>query len=250
MDNTEAAAALRAAPEGGLYRVGRWPDPFSPPPIPSPLPVQGEPVYDGNRFDDATGTFNTLYCASTAEGAYGETIARFRLSPGLMERMDQFLDGEPDEGEPKLYPGEIPEDYFTQRLIGHLEVDGRARFVDTTEANTVDFLTESLPGLLACKSLSKFGSDSLLSPDRSFTRPIATYLHDYFLADPEHGVVGLTYQSTLHKTWECWAIWELASLLTWGETAQPITRDNPELQAAAKLLGVSVAGYSLGYLGD
>ena len=81
-----------------------------PQPLPNPAP---EPIEGGNRWDDAEGRFATVYCASRAEVAFGEVIARYRERAGLLERIDEFLGQRPDpEHDPPLDPGVVPADFF------------------------------------------------------------------------------------------------------------------------------------------
>ena len=89
------ASHALAAPTAGVFRVAAsaWPFAFLPPR--SPLVDDGHPVLGGNRWDDPRASFAT--CASSAEAAFAETIARYRDEPGLLERIDTFLTAAPDE---------------------------------------------------------------------------------------------------------------------------------------------------------
>ena len=84
------------APDAGLWRIARGLDPFSFDPPRSRLPLSDYPILGGNRWDDPDGEFATLYCSTTPEGAFAETIARYRNRPGLLDRIDRFLTGQPD----------------------------------------------------------------------------------------------------------------------------------------------------------
>jgi RES domain-containing protein len=63
-------------PEGGLWRVGRGPDPLSVSPALPPSELDRLNV--GNRWDSALGNYRVLYFGSDLEACYGETLARFR----------------------------------------------------------------------------------------------------------------------------------------------------------------------------
>jgi hypothetical protein len=119
------------APAAGVYRVARSVDVFAfhlPQPLPAPAPA---PIEEGNRWDDAHGRFATVYCASSAEGAFGEVIARYRERPGLLQRIDAFLTGRPDpEYDPLLSPGAVPAEFVDRRWLGHVGIDPAVRFVD------------------------------------------------------------------------------------------------------------------------
>lgn len=71
-------------PRSPLYRVGRLPDPFSPPDWSYARP---DGTF-GGRYDDPRGQrgvppqgrYRVLYFASQPSGAFGETVAQFRPS--------------------------------------------------------------------------------------------------------------------------------------------------------------------------
>ncbi len=75
------------APAHGLWRVGRSPDPLR---FPDPLnPSLLENPTAGNRFDSPTGDYRVCYFATTLDGCFGETLARFRPDPGLRAIADE-----------------------------------------------------------------------------------------------------------------------------------------------------------------
>ena len=64
---------------GVIYRLGRKPDPWSPPDWAS----AGPDGTFGNRFDDPDATYRVLYASSQRFGCFVETLARFRVDPKL-----------------------------------------------------------------------------------------------------------------------------------------------------------------------
>ena len=132
-----AGSRALAAPRAGVHRVSRSINVFAfrtAAPLPNPASV---PIHDGNRWDDAQGNFATVYCASSAEGAFGEVIARYRERPGLLQRIDAFLNQPPDpDYDPLLTPGVVPAEFFDGRWIGHSTVDVDVRFVDVDDPAT------------------------------------------------------------------------------------------------------------------
>ena len=70
------AVAVVRAPSGGVWRIGRAPDPLS---ASGPLRrSELDSPKTGNRFDSPFGAYRVRYFASRLEGCYGETLARFR----------------------------------------------------------------------------------------------------------------------------------------------------------------------------
>ena len=75
-------AKVVGPPAGGLWRIGRTPNPrFGDPPDPDLLDSPSA----GNRLDSPTQAYRVCYFASTLDGCFGETLARFRPSPALID---------------------------------------------------------------------------------------------------------------------------------------------------------------------
>jgi hypothetical protein len=227
-----------AAPTAGVYRVARsaWPFEFHPG---EPLVDPGRPVEGGSRWDDPLGQFATLYCASTAEAAFAETIARYRERGGLLERIDTFLSGSPDpDYDFELEPGKVPGDYFEDRYLGHVQVDGEARFVDLEHADTHTAGRHGLLPQLREFGVTRFDRGTVASPDRRVTRTIARYYHELSRKPDHQSWRGLRYLSRLDAGWECWAVWEPTPLSTTISHITTVTRTHPALHGAAARLGL------------
>jgi hypothetical protein len=166
------------APAAGVYRVARSVDVLAfhvPQPLPVPAPA---PIEEGNRWDDAHGRFATVYCASRAEGAFGEVIARYRERPGLLQRIDAFLTGRPDpEYDPLLSLGVVPAEFFDRRWLGHVGIDPAVRFVDVDDPSTHAAVDATLRRQLRGYGVRRIDRSTFLSPDRRATRTIASRYH-------------------------------------------------------------------------
>jgi hypothetical protein len=230
-----------AAPEGGVYRVARSVEAFAfhvPEALPLPAPA---PIEEGNRWDDVEGRFATVYCASSAEAAFGEVIARYRERPGLLERIDNFLSQQPDpEYDPLLAPGVLPAEFFDRRWLGHIAVDPAVRFVDVEDPATHTAIDPTLHRQLRAYGIRRIDRSTFLSPDRRVTRTIATRYH-WLAQTPDHATWrGLRYTSRLAPEWECWGIWQPNPLLESDITIEKVTREHPALHSAATRLGIQV----------
>lgn len=229
------------APDAGLWRIARGLDPFSFDPPRSRLPLSDYPILGGNRWDDPDGEFATLYCSTTPEGAFAETIARYRNRPGLLDRIDRFLTGQPDSDyDFPLSPGRVPDEYFTNRVLGHVTVDPAVRFVDVDHPHTHSAATAALEPLLAKHGLQSVDRGVMYHPDRRLTRPIARYYWQLARSGDHHDWAGLRYMSRLGPDWECWAVWEPNPLLAHDATITTLLRDHPDLQAAAAKIDVTI----------
>lgn len=229
------------APTAGLWRVARGLDPFAFQPPPGRLPHSDRPVLDGNRWDDPDGELATLYCSTTAEGAFAETIARYRTRPGLLERIDRFLTGGPDpEHDFPLEPGRVPDGYFTNRILGHVTVDPDVRFVDVDHPNTHAAAAAALEPLLARHGLESVDRGVMYHPDRRVTRPMGRYYWQLARSGDHQEWAGLRYMSRLGPDWECWAVWEPSPLRTQFTTLSTLLHDHPDLTTAALKLDITV----------
>ena len=232
---------LVAAPFRGIYRVAKGLDPFAFRPPRSALPVQDQPVLDGNRWDDPLGRFASLYCATTAEAAYGETIARYREKNGLIDRIAAFLSGDPDlDYDFELEPGRVPSDYFADRNLGHVAVDPDVRFVDVDHPHSHAAATSVLRPLLRQHDLRTVDRGVMFNADRRLTRPIARYYWTLAQSPDHREWAGLRYESRLSAGWECWALWEPSPIRLHASEVHAVTRSDPDLRAAAARLRLTL----------
>lgn len=230
-----------SAPKAGVFRVARGLEPFGFRPPRGPLPEQDEPLLDGNRFDDPQAEYATLYCASTAEAAFGETIARYREAPGLLDRIDAFLNAAPDpDYDPELLPARVPDDYFADRYVGQTTVDPDVRFVDVDHPDTHVALAAPLRPLLRRHGLATVDRGVSFSPDRRLTRPIARHFWTLSRTPDHRAWAGLRYESRLLGAWECWAIWEPSPVRAHQSSVRAVTRTDPDLRAAAERLRIAL----------
>ena len=78
-------------PNSLLFRLGRKPDPWSPPDWSRALPNGTF----GNRFDDPQGNYRVLYAATQRVSCFIETLARFRPDLSLIAELQEIA-GEDD----------------------------------------------------------------------------------------------------------------------------------------------------------
>jgi hypothetical protein len=204
-------------PVASVYRVAHGPDPFA--------PRAWEHAHDdgtfGNRFDDPGGMldpsnrrgvipverrFRTIYFATEAAGAFGETIARFRTSPRLWLDLKQIDDDDPLD--PAMLGGEVPAAWRIQRLLGVTQLSPSLRFVDIAAPETRTWLTREFAPLLAALEVSDLDLTAVMDKRlRRLTQEIARFVFEQ--TDDMSGTpafAGLRYLSRLHAGWELWAV--------------------------------------------
>jgi len=224
-----------------VYRVARGFDAFAPP----DWAFAREDGTFGNRFDDPgayrgipeENRFRVLYCAAQPAGAFGETIARYRRSPGLLAKLQQIESDEPPD--PELEGGVVPEDFRLKRILGATRLSDNLLFADFRDGETLTVLGEELAHWLAKFDLDEIDLSTMTSQHRRLTQEAARYV--YKLADSSQTVfAGMRYVSRLHADWELWAIFHDRLVHTPEETAGVIREDDRELQDAARILGLRV----------
>ena len=228
-------------PEGGrVFRVSRGFDVFAP----LDWSWAQEDGTFGNRFDDPgkyrgmpeEDRFRMVYCATQRAGAFGETIARFRRSPRLVEGLRTIDDEEPFE--PELEGGVLPEEWRLGRRLGSTRLDEGLVFADFASAETFQILTEELAPLLVRFGLTEFDLSLITSRRRRVTQEAARYVYE--LACSRQVFAGVRYLSRLNPAWELWAVFHDRMVHLPEELSETVREDDPGLEEAASVLGIDI----------
>ncbi|MGA1836040.1 RES domain-containing protein [Herbiconiux sp. 11R-BC] len=194
-------------------------------------PVDALNARAGNRFD-VPGA-GVLYGATTAAGAYAETLAGFRRKASTQRNLTRH-GLEPG----RVAPGEVPADWVTTRRIRTFRVAGSLPFVDVEAPATHTFLTEHAPELLLQHDLENLDVAHVRGPNRLLTRAIAGWVYS---RTDEHGdalYAGIRYVSRLGD-FECWAVFDGAHVVL--DDTRDILYVDPALREIAELYHLSFA---------
>lgn len=207
-----------------LWRVGRLPEPlhFS--------HIQAEDAAaetGGNRFDVPGG--EVLYAATNAQGAFAETIARFRPTAAM-----RALPQEDDEH--LMAVGSIPADWRNRRSLVHFEVIEPLPFLDVDKPETHTFLTEQMASTLTALKIANLDIANVRGPNRFLTRAIAEWAYTAKSASDEFLYSGLRYESRLGAH-ECWAVFAGTRITVITESA--IAKTHPDLLTVARTFGLT-----------
>lgn len=219
-----------------LYRVGRLPDPLAWRPPREPLEPSNDPVLGGGRWDDPSGEFATLYCATTELGAFMEVLAPLRPVGGILDRiLRETSEEDPDPyHDPTLSTGVVSPRLFAHwRGIGRVEPQPHAYFVDMAATKSHNALNLDLSGLLGVVGAPQFARGVVMHHDRRLTRSIAGHLHREL---PEAS--GLRFESRV-DAFECWALWENREAVA-ATDVDPVDPASPMLHRAAERLGITL----------
>lgn len=178
-----------------LWRVGRSTDPLH---FSAIDPEDAASKNGGNRFDVPGG--RVLYAASAPEGAFAETLARFRPTTAMRALP-------PEDDEHLMAVGAIPADWRTRRLLTKFQLREPLPFLDVDDPDTHTFLTSEMAAILDSLGVPNLDVAVVRGTNRFVTRAIATYA--YVARDDDGAAIysGLRYGSRLGD-WECWAIFE------------------------------------------
>ena len=223
-----------------MFRVSRDFDVFAPPDWSW---VQEDGTF-GNRFDDPgkyrgipeEDRFRVVYCATQRAGAFGETIARFRRSPRLVEGLRVVDDEEPFE--PELEGGVLLEEWRLGRRLGSTRLDEGLLFADFASAETFQIFTEELAPLLVRFGLNEFDLSLITSRRRRVTQEASRYAYE--MAGSGQVFAGVRYLSRLNPSWELWAVFYDRMVHSPEELSETVREDDPGLVEAASALGIEI----------
>ncbi|HLH09495.1 MAG TPA: RES family NAD+ phosphorylase [Terriglobales bacterium] len=216
------------SPHQPVYRIGRQPDPWSPPDWSRALPDRTF----GNRFDDSAGQFRVLYAGSSRLACFMETLAPFRKAPNLEAQLAAISD---NEVEPDLViGGTVPASWLSIRRMGMASVGGQ-RFADIYSSEWLAYLRPRFEVELIDRGVIEAGSDFDLSlimrKDRSLTQRIATLVYSL-----EYD--GIFYLSRYGNDLLNWAIFEPFDLEE--QASSEIQIDDPDFREALRRLNLQL----------
>jgi hypothetical protein len=234
----------------GIYRLSRGIDPFAPP---SWDYAKDDGTF-GNRFDDPTGStgrapkkrFRAIYCATQRIATFGETLARFRVSPSLLAALDAIEDEESTEQalagavDPEdRSRGLVSADWRLKRRICHATLDADSRFADVGDHDSMQYLRTELAPLAAEYRIADVDLSALTGQQRPFTQYCARHIYDLTDGLGSSLFAGIRYVSRLDARWECWAIFDDRLEHTPG-FPDNIAPDDPDLCAIAKSFRLTI----------
>ena len=166
-----------------------------------------------NRFD-LPGE-QTIYCASSAEGAYGELLGALKV--GGPYRAEEYLD---DPGADDLYaliaqdwndlgvrpPGVVDIHWLYAHCLYTVTLPLSGWFVEIEHARTITYLASHIPLSLWERGVDEITVAQTRSGDRHLTTELAATLA---IAPLVGGVraLGVHYFSKHGTQWSCWAVW-------------------------------------------
>lgn len=233
---------LKLLPRDGIWRVTDWDDPLDPPPPPPPLAETAPDNDESRRWDDPEGRFRTLYCATEAEGAFGEKLSSFRLMPGVVREIEDFLEESPDQefANDDLGGGLSRADIedLNWKVAWAPTVEG-AEAIDVAATRTQLAMLPGIRTLLRSFGIPRFDREALRSSKRGFTRGVAGFARNEATdEDGELRACGLRYESRLIERWECWALWDPLPISDTEAEIENVSIDYQPLRSAAAKLGV------------
>ena len=218
------------APPDGIWRVGRGDNPLT-----LRLPDEGTLASstNGNRFDSPEASYGVLYFASTLEGCFVETLARFRPSPEVAAIVR-------DEWQTLHFMevGAVPWEWRQRRTSVKVGVSATARFLDIEHLDTHQFLRNELALGLAALGQRDLDVSTVRGPDRRVTRLISNWAYHARTPEGEPTYDGIRYLSRIGSDWELWAVFQGVPLEP--IEIRPIERETPELSSIAAKFGLTI----------
>lgn len=225
-------------PADGVWRVGRDPDPLTAS-VSSGSSELSKPG-TGNRFDSPTGEYGVRYFASSLDGCFGETLARFRADRRLAE-----LIGEEWSDRGWMNVGDIPADWRQRRTAVKVRFPGDQStafsagigFLDIESLETREAIRPDFEALLAFYGFPDLDVPVVRGHDRRVTRYISQWAFEQRDEDDLPLYAGIRYLSRLDSGWELWAVFDDVDLDVVAK--RPILPQDPALVRVADLYGLT-----------
>jgi hypothetical protein len=219
-------------PRGSIYRVARqrdawaWPD----------WAFAHEDGTFGNRYDDPRGEYRVLYASGRRDGAFAETLARFRADLDIAAEL-RSIEGDPEDvGYPDaIAGGVVPSEWPRSRAAGVATHDGS--FVDIAHSDSLAHLRAAL-----ADRVLHYGFDDLDAGElrrrapRAFTQEISRYVFEHARDDAGQPVSGIRYRSRLGDDLVNWAIFEPNAPS--NARSERIEPDDADLRAVFRTFGL------------
>lgn len=156
------------------------------------------------------------------------------MRPSLITIAEATALGVGDASDVMPTAGVIPVAFF-ERWIVKFVVGPSQRWLDLRSPQTIEVLRNELASQLANLGYrDRFVHGDLLSHEHKATRLIAGWAIN-------HNFDGIAYASCHDPSLTCWALFEGARIEAVG-SAQPVSRDDPDLLAVAKLWNLTIPG--------
>ena len=188
-------------PSSGVYRVGRNDRPaFSFPDWEDSGSHRFDDPLRGPVFDEST-NYNVIYCSSSLEGSYVETMQGLRVGLATVAGTELF------EPLRSVTDGRVTKRWQSRRSWARGQTFTTGLFVDVSSAETISVLrSESSVAAQALQlGLHDIDVSALTGPHRSFTQFVSRYMFE-LLPD----CAGIRYVSRFgtDRDYECWALFE------------------------------------------
>jgi hypothetical protein len=193
-----------------------------------------------NRYDDPLGIYHTVYAASTAYGAYMETLAPLRPAPTI-DLAASVLVNEPGlRGTP---PAGLVTNSVERRHIGKAQLNGL--YVDIGASESIAYLRHRLADRFAALGVVEFDLSALTTARREVTMEISRFVFELEHRE-QRRFDGIRYPSRLGRNILCWAIFEddQPACIT-KKQSQPVNATDPELVEALGHLRISIGPISV-----
>lgn len=203
-------------PLGEVFRVGWDSDPLGPP----PWDLSAADGAFGNRFDDPEANFRCIYCGSSADAAFGETTARFRVSTSQLakikaavvdaEDLEEIFGAEIDFTDPSVPRGIVTAEWRNRRKLAKTTLNSSLRFANVADQESLEYFRYALPAKAAECGVDDIDFATILNKEqRQFTRACARHIYDLRDALGSTRFAGIRYMSRHNALeWECWALFD------------------------------------------
>ncbi|WP_326762774.1 SAV_2336 family protein [Streptomyces phaeochromogenes] len=216
---------LIATPDRGVWRLGKSRAPLSYNRYDSDNATAPEPE-DRQRGPGP----GILYCASTAEGCFSQALAPFRVDPQLRSVLD-----EERKTDLSLLPiGTLPQDWRTRHVLVRVQVPPDARFLDISDAHTLQYLDRLLHTDLRSRGIQDLTLQQTRGFNRRITQRLSEWAHELLAPNGER-LHGIAFRTPRHRYWGIFEGMEVREV-----ERQPVSPETDALARVAAEFGLTV----------
>jgi hypothetical protein len=210
------ALTIEPAAGGTVWRIAKT----SFGPMNPQLRPPSTPRLEWGRYDVVH--HRTIYGASPAAAAYGESLAALRLKFNQRDALSDLFDDSDDESvigrtlldevttewseRNHMAPGTVNAGWRRERLLYKITLPATGWFVDIESADSVAAISQALRPELGSLGLQSLTVSNLRGENREITTRIAEWVRAQVLDDGSlpHGI---RFGSKHGSDWNCWAVW-------------------------------------------
>lgn len=210
---------------------------------PPPKAAQGKGRFDDPIENDLDG-FGVLYCGTSLNAAFIETLGGFRRKIGVIEELlsGTLLTAEERDAsnELQLFSGIVPEDWMRTVQVASGNIVTSSPVFDLANPSAVQTLRFYLAPTLIALQLDDLDFSHVLGDNRDLTRAISRWIWSMKTDSGDPLFAGIRYRSRFDPECICLALYQDRFRVEGEVVTQPVTPNTPGFSEATTTLRLHI----------